>query len=214
MFDNRPRCPQHPDHSSRSVARAGRRVWLCLRCSRDIGEAPVESAYGWEEWVAELGEEYARAKALGLERAYIESGVLPAPPPPKPSEEEEEEEEDQEEAPAIVEQPPAPPVVAAAATTNHRRSPRHVEASPPASKSSTPAAPEQPRIVVTHQMSCKKEPCSCAAKLRAFSAAAHQLAAKTLEDAADLSAVHEEDRESLRGHLQRIAIRLRKGPVC
>lgn len=201
-----PRCPMHPEYASRSAAKFGRRAWLCSRCGRDLGDAPLSSAYEWAGWVAELGEEAAKAKALGSYRGPL------VPGPASKTAEEEEQEEKEPVASAPTPAPAPAPVLAAPAA--RRSPPVRSEPAPTPAMPATPPPSELPRIVLRHQPTCKKEPCTCAAKLRTFSTIAHQLAATTLEAAADFSTIHEADREALRGHLQRIVIRLRKGPVC
>lgn len=204
----RPTCPQHPDAISWSAAKFGRRVWCCIRCGKVLGEAPLSSAYGWDELVAAFGEPAARAKVLGRRQEFL---VLTGQRAAEPSGD-----IDEAEAEPAPPPPPSPPLPAPPPPISHRQppsaQPRAAAAAPAVTAPALPA--EQPRITVTHQSTCRVDPCTCAARLRALNKEAHQLAAEHLRALTDLSRYHPEDREAIRGHLMRIILRIAERPVC
>jgi hypothetical protein len=48
---NRPKCPEHPEVrvSSAHVPGSDRRVWVCLRCGKKLGDAGPYSPPEWEK---------------------------------------------------------------------------------------------------------------------------------------------------------------------
>lgn len=209
MTSPRPSCPQHSDSISWSTTRAGRRVWCCMRCGRVLGPAPLSSAYGWEEVLEIHGEKAAEAHARGQRQLFLQLTGRGAPSAPEP-----EMEAEAEESPSI--QPPAPPPVRPPpAPPAPPPPPRRAAPVPqPVAASAPPSLPEQPRIAVHHHSTCRKEPCSCAAHLRAIEKEARLLAAEHLRGLSDFDRYHPDDREAVRGYLMRIIVRLTERPVC